>query len=152
MNLQELIDAEKADLEAWPMAAVDVILHGEGFPVAIGRLLPDDWASLVAKHAPRPGTTDETVGYNQDALTKAYPVSHITVDGEPVEQAQWVAMFAVLGAVHRANIINTIWGQNVYPAVKARLALGKATAGKRPASRAPKASPSDGGSGGNPAK
>lgn len=152
MNLQELIAAERAKIESWPLAQLDVVLHGKKMPVTIARLLPDAWAELVAAHPPRDSTSDEPVGYNQDTLAKAYPVEHLTVAGEAVDAETWADLLSVLGRTHRANIINTIWGQNVYPAIKEKLDLGKATAGKRPASPGRKESRPDGGSAGSQAK
>lgn len=130
MNIQELIAAERAKLEAAKPTVIPVVLGGQKIKVGITRLVPADWANLAAAHAPRAGGADDGVGYNQETLPGKYPVARITLNDETPEQGTWAQMYEVLEPVHKATIGNVIWGLNVYAGIKELQGLGKATAGK----------------------
>lgn len=149
MNIQERIAAQRAKIDGAEPVEFTVIVGGEETTLTIKRIEPTAWADLAASHKPRPGSTDDGVGYNQESLPADYPVTHITVDGESIDQATWRDLYKVLDPTHKATIGNVIWGQNVYPAIKELIELGKAKAGKRSGSPARKGSRRAAGSGGS---
>lgn len=152
MSIQDLIAAEKARIEKIEPSEQPVVIGGQQVTVTVTRVAPDVWANLTATHPPRPGSTDVPIGYNENTIPKDYPVSHIAVDGEAVDQETWRDFYGALGSVHRAAIANTIWGQNVYPALKEMKELGEAMAGKPSGSPARKGSRRAAGTGGSPQK
>lgn len=152
MSIQDLIAAEKASIEKIEPAEQPVVIGGQQVIVTVTRVAPDVWANLTATHPPRPGSTDVPIGYNENTLPKDYPVSHIEVDGETVDQETWRELYGALASVHRAAIGNAIWGRNVYPALEEMKRLGEAMAGKPSGSPARKASRRAVGTGGNPQK
>lgn len=141
MNVQELIAKQRAELAEDKAESVDVVLGGELVAVTVKKLLPDDWQMLVAVHPPRKGATgDANVGYDQASLPRDYPATHIEVAGQPVDDATWADLWAVLDSVHRNNVGSVIWGVNYYAAIKELRELGKAAAGQASSSPAPSGS------------
>jgi hypothetical protein len=131
MNIDDLIARQRAEVESVKSDEVDVVAGGELVTVVVQKLRPDDWQALVASHPPRTGVVaDGNVGYDQDALPRAYPAARLTVAGEQVSSEQWAQFFGVLEPVHRNNVHTLIWGVNVFTAVKELQALGKAKAGR----------------------
>ncbi len=131
MSIKNLIAAQRAKLESTEPAVIPVLLGGESVEVAITRLMPADWANLIATHPPRPDSTDAAVGYHQDAVARDYPAERIAVGEESIDAAEWAEAYDLLEPVHKATIGTVIWGLNVYAGIKERRELGKATAGKQ---------------------
>lgn len=139
-DLKDLIARQRAKVERPRTESVDVVLGDELVSVAVSRVMPDDWQQLVAAHPPRTGVTaDANMGYNQNTLPRAYPADRISVGGKEVSQEDWAEIYSVLESVDKNNIHTTIWGVNVFSAIKELQALGKAGAGSQsslPANRA----------------
>lgn len=130
MSIKDDIAAERAAIEAAPAVEVPTRMNGKEHPVTIRRLNPAEWGDLAAKHPPRPRSTDTALGYNEGTLPGRYPVTHITVDGEPIDAETWLEFYTALKSTYRAAVATAIWGENVYPAIKEIEDLGKAMAGK----------------------
>lgn len=144
MDLKDLIAKQRVEIERPVTETVDVVLGGELVTVVFSRLLPDDWQQLVAEHPPRTlggdrprqVLSDGHVGYDQKALPRDYPVTHIAVAGEAVDVETWHALYDVLNTVHRENVHTVIWGLNVFDAIRELKSLGKAAAGSQSSSPA----------------
>lgn len=141
MNLQDKIAKAKQQLAATEPLKKVVELGGEPTTIDIYLIESEDWQDLVATNPPRHGSTgDDEIGYNADAVTAAYPLSALTVDGEHVEQDVWLEMLSHLSGPSRTDIAHAIYEQNhLYPAL--RLAMvgkafrdGAATSSEQPAS------------------
>ena len=136
-NLKDLIARQRAEVEAPKSLPVNVALGGELVEVEISRLLPDDWDALVLAHPPRATSrSDAKIGYDQRALPRNYPASHIRVAGEPVDQETWVEVYASLRSVNKNNVGTLMWGLNIFDELKELQALGKAAAGRQSSSPA----------------
>lgn len=149
MDLNALIEKQRASLETPVTDAVDVILGGELVTVEVTKLRPELWDDLVSLHPPRRGSTDDGVGYNQKTLPAHYPADRLSVGGEPVTGEQWTAIFASIDPAHRNSVGTVIWGINIYQSVTKLQALGKARAGVLPASPATSGSRRGGSKGGS---
>lgn len=137
MNVQELIEKQRAELSQEKAERVEIALGGELVEVKVKKLMPDVWQELVAVHPPRKGATgDANVGYDQGSLPRDYPTTHLLVAGEPVDGETWASLWAVLDSVHRNSVGAVIWGVNYYAAVKELRELGKAAAGQASSSPA----------------
>lgn len=148
-DLKSLIAKQRVQVEQPKTESVDVVLANELVTLVFARLLPDDWQQLVAEHPPRTVEghngrvtmvhADSHIGYDQHTLPRDYPVHRITVNGEAVDAEMWRELYTVLNSVHKNNVGTTIWGLNVFDAIKELQALGKAGAGlpsSSPANRA----------------
>jgi hypothetical protein len=149
-DLKDLIAQQRVKIEQPKTESVDVVLGKELVSLEFARLLPDDWQALVATHPPR--TTedhrgrstmvhaDSHIGYDQHTLPRDYPADRIKVNGEDVDAGTWRDLYTVLNSVHKNNVGTTIWGLNVFDAIKELEALGKAGAGSPSGSPANRAS------------
>lgn len=114
MNVTEQIAAQREHTEQHQTVDVDVQLGGEIVLVAIRELRADRWYSLIAGLPPRPGSAgDRTLGLNENALPKAYPVDSVRINGGGVSAESWAAMVDVLDVVTRQSIANAIIRANV---------------------------------------
>lgn len=153
MNVQELIEKQRAEIAQEKTAATEIVYGGELVEVVVVKLSPDDWQQLVAKCPPRtahPG--DANIGYDQAMLPRLYPAEKIRFGGEIIDQSTWDEIWKPMDSVHRNNIGTVIWGLNHYAAVKELRELGKAAAGQQSSSPAPSASRPAGSKGGSPRK
>lgn len=137
MNVQELIARQRESLAEVKSKNSDVILGGEVVNVEISKVSPDEWQELAFAHPPRKtNSSDMNIGYDQFALPRDYPATHIKVGGEPVSQEDWADLYSVLEAVHRNTVGTLVWALNVYDVMSELQRLGKAAAGRQSASPA----------------
>lgn len=140
MNIQERIAAAKAQLADAKPTTVDVEFGGEITVLGFTPIGGTDWADLTATCPPRKGATlDNNIGYNIDAVLRAFPVAHITVDGEPTTQTVYDDIVSVLASPHIKRASEVLFHiQQMIPAQRL-IELGKASAGaqrKKPRSPA----------------
>lgn len=141
MNIQELIEKQRAIVENPPSDSVNVVVAGEQVEVTVTKIHPDAWQALVAAHPPRTAATvDSNMGYNVYELPRDYPADRIKVGGNDVTSETWKELFSLIDSTHKNNVHTLMWGLNVYAAIQELAALGKAAAGRRSASPATSAS------------
>lgn len=129
-DLDALIAKQRARLEKPASDTLNVAVGGELVALEFWKIPGVDWSLLAAVNPPRPGSkADTNHGYNSDSLPADYPVTAISVGGEPIEKETWQALYAVLDSTHRKNIAAVLWGLNVYAVIQELGALGKASAG-----------------------
>lgn len=130
-ELEELIERQRVALESPRFHEITVVVAGVRKTVRVSKLRPDDWQQLVRSCPPSPGyKPDESIGYNQDALPRAYPVERLLVDGEAVSQDLWAALFSVVDSSHKNNLHTAMWDLNVMSSLTELKELGKAEAGQ----------------------
>lgn len=132
MNIQEKIAAQRALVENPPTFALNVMLGGERTVVEFTKLRGDEWQLIARMNPPRVGVQgDKDMDVNLDTLPADYPVAKITVDGEPVDEATWREMYALLDSFHKQNVAVGIWELNILSGVLELVAAGKAVAGQQ---------------------
>lgn len=124
MDLKAAIAKAKAETETAEQD-IDIVVGDELVKVVFKRLPGWAWADVLAKHPPRPGS-DGTIGYNPDAAVRDYPVDHIRVNGEPVDEDTWAEMFAVVTSPNIKFMAAAIYGLNQVAPLDRIAELGKA--------------------------
>lgn len=152
MNVQERIAKAKADLADAKPITIQVEVGGEATELSFRPISGTDWANLTAVNPPRKGATlDGNIGYNLDAVAKAFPPSHVLIDGEPstvqkvTEDGETITvniyadLVSALASPHIKRIGEVLFHiQQMVPAQRL-IELGKASAGvqkKKPRSPA----------------
>lgn len=153
VDIKALIAKQKALLETPTTDTVNVHLAGELVAVEVARLLPVAWQELTGANPPRKNNAADTnVGYNQNGVPRGYPVDHLKVDGQDIDQETWSDLFDSLDVTNRHNVHTVMWGTNVYAGVSQLRALGKARADQQSASQGNRASRRGGSKAGSPPK
>jgi hypothetical protein len=140
VDIKALIEKQRETLGEVKTKRTDVVLGGQLVEVAVSKLSPDEWQQLAADHPPRKtNKSDLNIGYDQFSLPRDYPVSKVTVAGEPIDQETWAEFYTALEAAHRNTVGSLIWAVNIYDVMQELQRLGKAAAGRpseSPANRA----------------
>lgn len=130
MSVQDLIAKARAEIETAEPVVAPVEVGGELVDIGFRPVLGYVWADLTAVNPPRQGAVlDGNVGFNSDAIAKAYPLDKITVGGEPVDAETWADLLGVLTAPGRKLVAMALWGINQFSPQKRANELGKARAG-----------------------
>ena len=126
-DLKALIAKARAQIEE-SREAFEIEIGGEIVPLVFRQLPGHEWADLVVAHPPRQGT-DRNIGFNSDALVRDYPVSHITVDGEPVDVETWQELYDAATSPNIKIMAAAAWALNQNLPWQRIQELGKARAG-----------------------
>lgn len=130
MDLKALIAKARAEAASVEPTVAPVAVGGELVDVGFLPVAGVEWADLMATHPPRKGSVlDSNVGFNSDAVARDYPVSKITVGGEPVDEETWHELFSVLSSPSIKLIAAALWGMNQSDPAQRIAELGKAKAG-----------------------
>ena len=130
MSLKDRIAAAKAELEGAEPATAPVLIGGELSDVTFRPVEGHVWADLTARCPPRPGAVlDGNVGFNPDAVARIYPLTHVLVDGEPVEADDWAELLKIIPSPSIKNVAAALWGLNQLEPKRRIEELGKARAG-----------------------
>lgn len=130
MNVQERIAKAKAEIANAEPKTVDVEFGGEITVLGFTPIRGDEWDELTSEYPPRKGAVlDGNIGYNIKAVLKAFPVDHITVDGEPTTAEEYTEIVSVLASPHIKRASEVLFHiQQMLPAQRL-IELGKASAG-----------------------
>lgn len=130
MNVQERIAKAKAELADAKPTTVDVEFGGEITVLGFTPIRGDEWDELTVLNPPRKGAVlDGNIGYNIKAVLKAFPVDHVTIDGEPATQDVYTDIVSVLASPHIKRASEVLFHiQQMLPAQRL-IELGKASAG-----------------------
>lgn len=133
IDLDALIASARDRLENVEPVTQEVDLGGSIVGVRVWPLRGHEWRDLTALHPWREGSQfDQNLGYNIDAVTRAYPRVAL-VQGDDVEDvsARWADILDVLSGPDLKNIALAVWGVNEFDPQKRMTAAGKASTGGR---------------------
>jgi hypothetical protein len=144
MDLKKLIAQERAKAEGPRPNVTKTIPLGDksGVDVTFEKLRGDEWQAIVAANPPRDDVlSDVNIGYNERAVTLAYPLEHVIIDGtDAVDKDTWIDLYDVLDGVGRNLLALAIWQVNVQDAINRLAELGKARAARQSSSPVNRAS------------
>lgn len=127
MDIQALIAKARAKAAEPVQQVIPVELGGELVDITLIKVDGPTWADLTAMSPLRPDSQlDLNIGYNVDAVAKLYPIGHVLVGGEPVEQETWLDILTVLEGPSLKLIAAALWGMNQNDPEKLVAELGKA--------------------------
>jgi hypothetical protein len=150
IDLESLIEQQRASLENPPEVDIPVVLAGQRLTVTVMKARPDDYQALIEECPPRKGVTeDANIGYNQTLLPRQYPVERLRVAGEAVSREAWANLFSVVDVAYKTNLHTAMFQLNMMDTLTELQRLGKAEAGQSsnsPANRESRRAASKGGS------
>ena len=133
VDVQALIAAQKQKLDTVEPVTQDVLLGDEVVGVRFWPLSGTAWRDLCALHPNRGESQfDMALGYNLDAVLRAYPRVYLVKGDDVTDVARdWADVCDVLSGPDLKNLAYAVWGINEYDPAQRLAAAGKASAGSK---------------------